>query len=267
MISAVFMITGCKNTKQAELTTLGIYSPNWFIGYDEKLHGKIEKVTEKLYWGEADGDTVQKGNQITSKEADSLGWGYAWEMTFDNLGNPLSCSLLDENNKYVGGWKMFQMNNILDSAVWKWGDTISTYQKIKCNEKGRIIGASQYRSNVDTLMLTWTESINKTGDTIEYQMFNNKGVLTWRFLKIYNEKGQVKGTESYANGIFSGLSNLIYNENSDLSSGTFFDKDKKVENIMNRSYEYDDQGNWIRMVSKDNHGGINVHERTYSYFQ
>ena len=84
-IALLFVIViisyGCKTNKKTESTILGEYTPN-FNWLNEKLNGKVEKLIEKFYWGVADGDNVKKGDLITSKEADSLGWGYTYELNF-----------------------------------------------------------------------------------------------------------------------------------------------------------------------------------------
>jgi hypothetical protein len=262
----IFAATGCKKSPKADFFVLGGYTP--MNGLPEKLNGTVEKMIEKVYWGIQNGDTLKKGNQITIKEADSLQWGYLYEVTFDHAGNLLSCNYYDENTKYVGGWQFFKKNHRLDSANWKWRGKPGEYQKLKCNKTGRLVGAMGYNANADTLAYSWKESMNKPKDRIEYQILNNKGILTNRYLYLYNGKGQFLGFEAYnKDGIFDGSNKLVYNEQGKVSDFTFFDKDKKATDIVHRTYEYDAKDNWVRMVSKNNHGEIAIYERTYTYFR
>ena len=60
----------CKETKPAEFTRLGIYTP--YQGYMEKLNGKVESVAEKAYWATPESDTYVKGAKITRLEFDSI---------------------------------------------------------------------------------------------------------------------------------------------------------------------------------------------------
>jgi uncharacterized protein YuzE len=266
-LAIVFFAAGCKTSKQTEYTILGEYSP--WDGFNEKLIGKVDKMVERVYWGVANGDTILKKKLITSHQADSMQWGYPFEIDFDEEGNVISCVIFNEKNRYVGGWQFFKKDNRLDSAVGRWHDTLNVYQKLKCNENGIIIEASQYRSKLDTLMINWKKSITNSGDTIIYQLFNNKGVLINKYLNLYNEKGQYLGYEAYnKDGIFNGSIEMTYNEQGKVSGFTVYDKDKKASDVINRTYpEYDAKGNWLKMISKDSHGKIAVYERTYTYFQ
>ena len=262
----VLIATSCKNSQEAPDS----FSLNHnFAPYvDGKLNGKIEKMSEKMYWGVADGDIIKTGSLITSKEADSLGWGYTYEVTFDRVGNLLNCRYFDENNKYLGGYHFFRKNNLLDSAIKDWRDETYVYEKLICNEKGWLIGASGYNANADTLLYSWTKHFSKAGDTIEYRYFNNKGDLSVKVVNLYNEKGQLISYDSYDNdGVLFSASKLFYNDKGKISAATNFNKFKKKVRAFNKTYEYDLTGNWVRSVSTDQNGYIAIAERTYSYFR
>ncbi len=265
-LAVVLVAAGCKRKDTPGYTVLGDYTPWGSI--PEKLTGKVEKMIERVYWGEVNGDSIVQGKMITSRNADSLGWGYAFEVNYNNTGDLLGCLVFNEKNRYVGDWQFFKKNNMLDSAVGRWRDTLNVYQKLKCNDKGMITGASQYRSKLNTLMSSWTKSISRTGDTIEYQYFNCEGVLSSRNISSYNEKGQFVSSVTYdKDGAIAGSLEVAYNETGKVSGFTFFDKDKKATDIVQRTYGYDTRGNWTRMISKNNHGEIAIYERTYTYFQ
>ncbi len=264
-IATVF-IAGCKNSQEAPDS----FSLNHnFAPYvDGKLNGKVEKMSEKMYWAENDGDTIKKGNQITSREADSLGWGYFYDVTFDSVGNLLNCRYFDENNNYLGGYHFFRKNNLLDSAIKDWRDETYLYEKLICNEKGWLIGASGYNSKADTLLYSWKKRFSKAGDTIEYRYFDNKGVLSVQFVSRYNEKGQLISYDSYdKSGTLFSASKLFYNDKGKISAGTNFNKFKRKVRAYNKTYEYDPTGNWVKSVSTDQNGNIAIAERTYTYFR
>lgn len=264
-ITVVFTVTGCKNSQQTKYTILGDYTS--YEGFIEKMNGNVEKIVERMYWTVAVADTFKKGNLVTIKERDSLKAYYDYEADFDSVGNLLSCKYLDENNKIVGDWQFSKENNKLALAQLTWQDTIRQYQKLKCDEKGRIIEAKGYRAKVDTLWYTYTVNYNEAGDTVVYLVYNSKGILEWKALNLYNEKGQFMCYETYdKDGAFTASNKVIYNEKGKMSEVTFFDKDKKVTETVQRTYtQYDAKGNWLKAVSKDTKGHVFISERTYTY--
>jgi hypothetical protein len=267
-ITFIFLVTGCKkNSQQIHYTILGDYTP--YEGFIEKMNGKVEKVVERTYWTVADADTFKRGNPITIKERDSLKIIYDFEANFDSVGDLLSCKYLDENNKIIGNWQFSKENNRLALAQLTWQDTIRQYQKLKCNENGKIIEAKGFRAEVDTLWYSYTENYNETGDTILYLVFNYKGILDMKILNLYNEKGQFVSYETYnKDGAFVASDKVIYNEKGTMSELTFFDKDKKVTETVQRTYlQYDEKGNWLKAIAKDTKGHVVISERTYTYLE
>ncbi len=266
-IAVVFMITGCKNNKQAEYTILGDYTP--YGGFIEKMNGKVEKVTEKIYWTVAEGDTFKKGDPVTIHERDSLKWYYDHESVFDSVGNLLLCNYIDENNKAIGTWQFFKENNMLVSAKWTWQDTIRENQKLKCDEKGRIVDVIAYSASADTILYTYTVNYNKSGDTVLYLGADSKGLPDLRVLNLYNEKGQFLSFEVYnKNDSLQNSNKVTFNEKGKISGITFYDKNKNASEVVNRNYpEYDAKGNWVKAITKDDKGHTLVSERTYTYFQ
>ena len=52
------------------------------------------------------------------------------------------------------------------------------------------------------------------------------------------------------------------------SEATFLDKDKNVSDTNIFTYEYDDMGNWVKVICKDPNKGITIiSERVYTYFK
>jgi hypothetical protein len=264
LLAIVFIANGCNKSKQSNYTLLTEYAP-----YMEKMDGMVAKVTERMYWALADGDNFKKGNLVTGNERDSLKWYRDCEITFDTAGDIVNCMWPDENNKIVGVDLFSKENNKLALGKWIWGDTLQGYSKFKCNEEGIIVYCAEYKGKPDTLNNTWTKRISKSRDTVEYQNFDYKGVLTYRNLNFYNDKGQQTGWESYnKDGVFDGSGKISYNNKGKPSEWTMFDKDKKILRVISRTYpEYDNNNNWVKAITKDNKGHTLFSERTYFYFQ
>jgi hypothetical protein len=274
LIAMAFIAASCNNNKQFGQTLLSNPSP-----YYEKLHGKVEKITEKTYWAVAEGDILNKGNIITTKERDSLHLYNDFEAKFDTSGDHIiDYNMVDENNKIISSWKFIKENNKLTSVNWTIGDSyniqmyhtpLSGSTKYGYNDKGQIIDYVDYKANVDTVLYTWTNSYSENGDTIQGQQFDNKGVLLSKWLELFNGEEQFIGWEGYdQDGIKTGSMEIMHNENGFWSDWTNYDKDKKVTSSYTRTYpEYDANGNWVIAITKNNKGQTWLSERTYIYYQ
>jgi hypothetical protein len=58
-----------------------------------------------------------------------------------------------------------------------------------------------------------------------------------------------------------------YNEKSKVSELIFKDKDNKITASNYFTYEYDEKGNWIKAVVKDDKNHVVIEERSYTYFE
>jgi hypothetical protein len=266
LLAIVITSTGCKNKKSAEYTKLGEYTP--YDRLHEKLCGKVEKVTQKIYWVIPDGKTFKKGNLLNTHEHDSANLLYDFEVTFYESGAVKSSVYLDENNKVVRKWELFQENNILTIAKYTCKDTLRVYNKLKCNSNGDIIAASQFRNGVDTLIYSYTYTISRKGDTETLQNYDYRGNPFSKMVAIVDKDGQFLNVSNYnKDGIYTGGHEIILTEKGNLSERYLYDKDKNQTWEYCTGYEYDNYGNWIKVLVKDNKGTMTMYERTYTYFE
>jgi hypothetical protein len=191
----VFAVAGCKNKKQIVYTEIGVFTP--YQMYMEKLNGRVEMVTETNYWAIPDGESFKKGNKMTKKELDSLGYTGDYEAIFDEAGDLISCAVIDENKKTNSKWELIRENNILVRANFTSKDTLRSYQKIKCDKNGDIIEYITFRAVVDTLLERVVVERNLKGDTVIYNGFNYKGEPAFKALFLYNDLGKFIGYQGY----------------------------------------------------------------------
>jgi hypothetical protein len=106
-------------------------------------------------------------------------------------------------------------------------------------------------------------------DTTILQSHNFKGEAGGRGLSIYNEQSLLTAAESYnKEGAYSGGVKVMYNDRGFASETTFFDEDKNVSGKNIFTYEYDDMGNWVKVICKDPDKGTTIiSERVYTYFK
>ena len=263
----LFALVACKEKKPADFTRLGYFTP--YQNYMEKLNGKVESIVEKGYWAVTEGDTYIKGAKVTKHDFDSIGWTPDYKAGFDIDGDLISCSVIDENDKVVYGWNLAKENNILARAEYTQNDTVRTFIKITCNEVGKPVQFKVFNALADTLIQTMTIEGSDINDTTILQSHNFKGEAGGKGLAIYNEQGLLTDAESYnKEGAYYGGLKIMYNDRGFTSETTFFDKDKNVSGKNIFTYEYDDMGNWVKVICKDpDKGTALISERVYTYFK
>ena len=263
----LFAAVACKEKKPADYTRLGFFTP--YQNFMEKLNGKVESIVEKGYWAVPEGNTYIKGAKVTKHEFDSLGWTADYKAGFDIDGDLVFCSVIDENDKVVYGWKFAKENNTLVRAENMQNDTVRTYIKITCNEVGKPVLYEIYNAPTDTLLQTMKLEGSDINDTTILQSLSIKGEVRGGGHYIYNEQGLLTAAESYiGDSTFAGGLTIKYNDKGFSSETTFLDKDRKVTGTNIFTYEYDDMGNWVKVVCKDpDTGTAIISERVYTYFK
>ena len=256
----LFAAAGCKEKKPADYTRLGFYTQ--YQTYMEKLNGKVESVTEKGYWGIPEGDTYVKGAGVTKKELDSLGYTYDYKAIFDADGDLVSSTTYDENGDVIDTWRLFKDNGLLARSEYTSDDTVRYKQVITCDAEGNPVLYEGYNALADTL----TQKIKVEGsflnDTMTVEYFNYKGDPGTKILLMFNDQGLLTRVEYYGKDGTPGSSyDLAYNDKGFNSEFTGYDKDKVLKTKTSSTYEYDEKGNWIKGIFKDDKGFTIICER------
>lgn len=266
MVLIVFATTGCKEKTPPDITVLGFYTP--YQAYMEKLNGKVEAVTETNYWAVPEGETFVKGAKMTSKELDSIQYTGDFTARFDEAGDLVSCTYLDENSKVLSKWEIVKENDVMVKAQYTLNDTIRRYDKLKCNPEGEIMGGEVFNAVADTLVQSITGEKSVKGDTVKYQYFNFKGEARNKVLYIYGSSGQLLGFQSYdKDGNYMGGDEVTYDDKGELAGIKFFDKDKNITAENTFTNQYDTKGNPTSTICKDSNGFTVICVRVYTYFK
>ena len=262
----LIVAAGCKEKKPADYTRLGFYTQ--YQTYMEKLNGKVESVTEKGYWAIPEGDTYVKGARLTRKDLDSIGYTYDYKVVFDASGDLVSSATMDENDKVTGTWNLSKANDLLARAVFISNDTTRWKNVITCDAEGNPVLHEIYNATADTLVQKVELEGSYFNDTMTVHYFNHKGEPGAKDMIMFNKLGLLTNSESYMKDGTPGSSyNYVYNDKGFQSEFTAFDKDKKMTAKTSTSYEYDEKGNWIKGIIKDQKGFTIICERVYTYFE
>jgi hypothetical protein len=262
----VFAVASCKEKKPADYTRLGDFTT--YQTYMEKLNGKVESVAEKGYWAIPEGDTFVKGAGITKHELDSIVYTYDYKAIFDMDGDLVSCTTFDENENVINQWSFSKVNNVLARAEFTSDDTVRYNVLITCDESGNPVLYEAFDALADTLIQKIEIKGSEINDTIIAQYYNSKGEPGGKNLGIYNELGLLTNSENLRKDGTPGSSyKLDYNDKGFNSEAIFFDKDKKKTSSTSSTYEYDNMGNWVKTICKDDRGFATIFERVYTYFK
>jgi hypothetical protein len=116
--------------------------------------------------------------------------------------------------------------------------------------KGNLIQSTSF-SNEGKLTSKSIANFDAQGNRIEVEGYtvnsNQEAVLSNRTSYEYDDKGVIKGSESYgADGARINKVVYKYNDHGDLSSITSYGKDRTFSGRSLFDYQYDSRGNWIR---------------------
>jgi hypothetical protein len=265
-VMVLIAAAGCKEKKTADYTRIGDLTQ---IGpWQEKLNGKVESIIEKLYWAVPESDTFIKGARATKHEIDSLGFTYDFKTVYDINGDLVSYVTMDENDQPIYRWDLSKVDNILARAEYRSGDALKEYAKIKCDDKGIPVLYEFFDPGSDTLISKVEFEDRDFRDTVHVRYYNRKGELTQYQVEVYNDLGLLTDSWVYApDG--SLLDSIIfkYNDRGFVSQISYPDKNKNMIIGDYLKYEYDDMGNWVRMVYSDTTNNAVITERVYTYFK
>jgi hypothetical protein len=146
-------------------------------------------------------------------------------------------------------------------------DTLRYYDQFKYGENGFLISGTRTRAGVDTLMVSVTIKTNAVGHPTEFQLFNPKGNTTEKYLQTYDDQNRfTKLVVIDKDGKTTFSYEVKYNDRSKVSELNIKDKNNKVSSNY-FTYEYDEKGNWIKAIVKDDKNHVVIEERSYTYFE
>jgi hypothetical protein len=266
MLVAMAALFACKSQKSREKTTLGDLTP--WQDYPELLNGNVKEVQELNYWAVDQNGVVEKGNLITTKERDSIGWSYDFTAQFNEAGQVLKSSTLDENGKILSSWVVTIDSGKYTAADYTWKDTIRNHAKIVQDEKGNIVEALMYKPGNDTLQGRYVNTYDEAGNRVLSQWMNIKGekggyqASTWDAnhhkleVKFFNKKDSL--TLSYV---------MTYDEKGFMNSQKVYNGKQELKGDMTMtSKDFDEKGNYLQTVTYKDGKPYILTVRTYTYY-
>lgn len=263
----LFAAAGCKEKKSTDYTRVGDFTP--FMNFQEKLKGKVESVIEKGYWAIPEGETYAKGAKVTKHELDSVGWTYDFKAMYDEGGELVSCITTDENDGIITRWEFKAVEGLTSRGEYSIRDTVRRYAIITGGGDGFSKLFEIFDSATDTLIQKAERTGKYLSDTLRIKYSNSRGEFIFTDLLAFDDLGLMPyAVRIGPDGTFIGGIMIKFNENGFMSETSFLDGEKKITGTNQFSYEYDNRGNWVKVICKDPATGTTmVSERSYKYYE
>ena len=257
---------GCTTEKACDVVT----EVGWFTPYTlspDFITGQAQSVALKTFWvTEQDGEYIQ-GAPITIKERDSIGWTDDFVAYFDSLGLVTKAKYLDDDGEVYGYWKVHSEDGKYMKAKWIKGDSAKVIFKYSYDDMGHIAKMERYRAYADTLINSADLKTNEQGLWISAQWSNYMGEAGNSMSMEYNEDGRVIARDTKdAEGNVRVWSKHTYDEDGLEIAFEGMDWDSTMYDIKMKYLEFDEKGNWLKVVVYENGELVGMDVRTIEFY-
>jgi antitoxin component YwqK of YwqJK toxin-antitoxin module len=236
------------------------------------LKGKVKSIREITY------EAVEKFGKLTKGEifCDESGC-FVYQRKYDTKGNKI-----EENRYYSNGslddkytYKYDDKGNLTEENRYKSNGSLDWKKTYKYDGKGNRTELNIYDSD-GSLDREYTYKYDDKGNLIEENYYNSNGSLSWKYTYKYDGKGNNIEYNVYEDGSLDSKKTYKYDDKGNCiemteynSDGSLKKKDtykvavqddevkKNIHKLLdgifssNKTYKYDDKGNWIEEISYD----------------
>lgn len=266
LLVALAAFYACSKQKSVEKTILGDFTA--WMNSPEQLNGKVKEVKEVTYWAVEKNGTVEKGNILTKKEHDSLGWSFDFSLLFDESGMLLRNENLDENGVAMQGWTFTVDSGKYARAEFVENDTIRNVAKFKTNTKGEIEEVIMFKPQNDTTIGWYASSYDENGNRIRWQWVKANGEKAGYQAFSWDPGNRVTEVKFFsAKDSLTGSWALTYDEKGFLASQKTLDgKQVVTSDLSMKNSDFDEKGNYLKTVVYKEGKPYLLTVRNYTYF-
>ncbi len=265
LLSAIILFSfGCNNKPESEVvytTTIGMGTPYFMM--PEILNGKVKEVTEKIYFATEENGTYVKGERMTQEAKDTLSWTASYIAKFDQDGNLMSSTEIDDSDKPYNLNESDIMDGKIIGGKFFYKDTLRVIFTRKYYPADHSAMYERIRMPEDTLINKIKVVYDSLGAYKTWEFFNSSGDPTYRY--------EFTAFEGIVNGVkaMNKDGEQVFESHADLNDHGFAYRDV----IINRSgelestmeYTYDDMGNWTTRIVKTPEVVV-IEERAITYY-
>lgn len=263
---ALMALTGCKMSNNEESTTVGLLTP--FFHVPQKFSGHIKEMTITGYWAVVDGDKITKGKMLTSAELDSLNLVDHFTISFDELGNVLNYSYLDENMKPYLSYSYHIEDGMPVNGSFLEEGVLAYMQRLEYDTLGNLIEIQSVITDNDSVVNYRKFDYSEKGKYSAINIFTGAGELNRYSTYTWNDSDVIIRIENYANsGQFTGGLDNNYHDDGFLKSQTRINADRSTGTLYEfRIEKKDKMGNPVIVVNLHDGEVIFIDEYSYIYY-
>lgn len=261
---------------------------NW---QTENLKGAVKSYTQSVYKATEKFGKIEKGEQdnvtrvVDNKDFDNIIAAYNEKGDLIERSIYYADSTLFYKEKFVYNDEGKQ----IEGGRYDANGTLEGKTKFLYDEKGNLVETDFYESDGSLnwkIMCTYDDN----GNEIERNFYESDGSLDWKITRVYDDKGnEIESTHYESDGSLDRKEQYAYDKNGnrielsieqDGLKGNgkiaYDDKGNPIEWSSNDSegnseegkctYQYDEKGNWTKMVIYENGVPVNIVEREYTYY-
>ncbi len=262
VLCAAILCLGCSDNKPAEKTVVGLFTPYQY--FPESVNGRVKEIKETNYFPVEKEGKIVAGVRLTRADLDSLNFTPDFIVRFNEFGLAESVDHLDENDDVFEYWKITNDSVYPVSAEFWIKDSIVNLSKI---------------TKIDENSYQW-DIINPKTDTLRNRailMYADKSLknLNWfsssgkplsSFEWTYDPSKHLTGYTYSSNDTVRGGMNFTFNERGLFEIQEIFNKITGKSDKIRYEYEYDNAGNWIKIVAFRDENPLIVGVREYKYY-
>ena len=261
----ILLITGCVQPQpETHQVEIGLFTPYYL--FPEVLNGQVKEVYERSYLAIEEDGKIVKGDRLTVAARDTVGWTNDFHLMYAEDGNLLQADLIDENDELISRDKnTIEDGKVVQSEFFK-NDTLRVISKLTYDENGVLTGMERIRMPEDTMIVKAMLLHDENGNFTEWHFHNPAGGLNGKYMFTVNQEGKRTGyTYLNIDGEKTFEQKFTYNENGFLMRQEIITKAGEVF-VSEYEYEYDDMGNWIKVIANTD-DQMMVSERTIAYYE
>ncbi|MBP1645435.1 MAG: hypothetical protein H6Q16_1010 [Bacteroidetes bacterium] len=221
-----------------------IYNKDGSIFSHKQINGYKENYSISLYKYDERGNCIERIDS-NYDEGITRSRVYNHIYKYDNSGN-----IIEESNYF---------NNEFSSKYY-----------YKYDENGNCYESISYESENDSAFSKTLYIRDKDKKKVEWIMYNKLGDLDSRFIREYDNNGNVIKVENFnQEDTLPSVTFYKYNDKNDITEQSFFDNKTNTKYIVYKiKYKYDSKGNWIKGTKYNKDGSIEfIHKRKIKYYK
>jgi len=224
------------------------------------------EIRQTNYFAMEENGKIVKVRILTTEDRKTTPSGRDYFEEFNSSGTILKEGVLDENGRLLEYWDVDADSGKIISAAHYINDILRANIKTKYNGKN-LEEIIYYLPGTELQLRRVLIEYDKNGNRTKYQFFNNRNQLLSINEYIYNDNGYLEVFNVYSS---TGSQTAVYRYTYDANGTKLTQHQETYQNGDIRDYrfeyEYDDKGNYVKVIYIKDNKPVIYRERQIKYF-